>query len=152
MGLDVSTKAKMGRPSDYQDKYAKIAMSMCKLGATDVQMAEAFGVSERTLNTWKKKHPDFLQALKAKSDPDDLVEKSLFERALGFEYDEVTQEDGTNGSKTVTKNKRVAGDTTAMIFWLKNRRPDRWREKQEIEQTGDDLSSAVNKLIDKLPN
>lgn len=100
-----------GRPSDYKPEYAELAKHLYALGATDKQVANAFHVSEQTINTWKKKHPKFLESLKAKEDPDDLVEKSLFQSAI----------DGSN---------------TAQIFWLKNRRPTQWRDKRDYSIDG----------------
>lgn len=88
-----------------------------------------------------KRFPEFLNALKkGKAPVDQEVENALLRRALGFEYKEVIEEETKleNGKvKKYTKTvKRVAlPDVTAQIFWLKNRRPDRWREKQDITTT-----------------
>ena len=143
---------KRGRPTDYQPEYAEQAYKLCLLGAKDKELADFFHTSEQTLNAWKHAHPIFLESLKkAKDEFDtDIIENSLRKRAMGFRYQEVTQEvkpgmsvDIEGGevsgvgavdvpaSKIVTKE--VAPDTTACIFWLKNRQPARWRDKTEVE-------------------
>lgn len=75
---------------------------------------------------------------------DRQVENSLLKRALGYRYDEVTYEDGVE-TKRVTKE--VQPDTTAQIFWLKNRKPNEWRDKQNIEHSG---SVSYEQLLDDL--
>lgn len=100
-------------------------------GLTDEQIAEKIGIHISTLYDYKKKYPEFSESLKrGKEIVDYEVENALLKRALGYEYDEVTYE---NGEETKRVTKQVAPDTTAQIFWLKNRRPDKWRDKQVIE-------------------
>jgi transcriptional regulator with XRE-family HTH domain len=122
-------------------------------GLTDEQIAYNVGVSRSTLNDWKKKYPDISDALKKGKEVVDLqVENALLKRALGYEYEEVTQESQWNEKSNkyelvITKcvKKRQAPDTTAQIFWLKNRRPDKWRDKQDVEHTGDmDLNIVID--------
>ena len=97
---------------------------MAQAGLTNKQIAHEMGVTVRTLDNWKKTHPEFLRSLKhGKATPDEDVEAALLRRAKGFTYQE--------GDRS-----RVAlPDTTACIFWLKNRRPEQWRDKQEIAFT-----------------
>jgi DNA-binding XRE family transcriptional regulator len=122
-------------------------------GLTDEQIAHNVGVSRSTLNDWKKKYPDISDALKKGKEVVDLqVENALLKRALGYAYEEVTEENQWNEKAkryelVVTKRvkKRQAPDTTAQIFWLKNRRPDKWRDKQDVEHTGDmDLNIVID--------
>lgn len=122
-------------------------------GLTDEQIAHNVGVSRSTLNDWKKKYPDISDALKKGKEVVDLqVENALLKRALGYAYEEVTEESQWNEKAeryelVITKRvrKRQAPDTTAQIFWLKNRRPDKWRDKQDIEHTGDmDLNIVID--------
>ncbi|KQU22393.1 transposase [Bacillus sp. Leaf75] len=121
-------------------------------GLTDEQIAHNVGVSRSTLSDWKKKYPDISDALKKGKEVVDLqVENALLKRALGYEYEEITKESQWN-EKTykyelvITKSvkKRQAPDTTAQIFWLKNRRPDKWRDKQDVEHSG----NVTNQNID----
>jgi DNA-binding XRE family transcriptional regulator len=122
-------------------------------GLTDEQIAHNVGVSRSTLNDWKKKYPDISDALKKGKEVVDLqVENALLKRALGYEYEQPTEENQWNEKAkryelVVTKRvkKRQAPDTTAQIFWLKNRRPDKWRDKQDVEHTGDmDLNIVID--------
>lgn len=100
-------------------------------GLTDEQIAKNMGISVATLYNWKNTYLEILEALKkGKEVVDTIVENALLKRALGYRYDEVTIEDGIE-TKRVTKE--VQPDTTAQIFWLKNRRPDKWRDKQKEE-------------------
>lgn len=124
-----------GRPSEYKPEYAQIAKSMCYLGATDKQMAEAFGVSETTINNWKSAHQEFSCALKeGKLVADAKVAQALFSRATGYEHPEDDIK-AVNGEIVVTPTiKRYPPDSTSMIFWLKNRQPKLWRDKPEGEE------------------
>lgn len=110
-------------------------------GATDAEIAERIGIGRDTLYLWKKKYPDISDTLKRGKEVIDIeVENALLKRALGYEYDEVTQEMtyAPNGeplglavTKAVTKRERP--DVTAQIFWLKNRRPDLWRDVKNVD-------------------
>ena len=107
-------------------------------GLTDEQIADNIGIRRPTLYDWKKKYSDISDALKkGKEVIDRQVENALLKRALGYEYVETTKE-LTDLGLTVTKQvtKQVAPDTTAQIFWLKNRKPQEWRDKKETEVTG----------------
>lgn len=114
-------------------------------GLTDEQIADNIGISRSTLNSWKDKYSDISDTLKrGKEVVDRQVENALLKRALGYEYTETTREyipelDEMKTTKKVTK--QVAPDTTAQIFWLKNRKPDKWRDKQECEDR-----TAIEKL------
>lgn len=107
-------------------------------GLTDEQIAEKIGIRRPTLYDWKKKYSDISDALKrGKEVIDRQVENALLKRALGYEFKEITQElteDGMRVTKVITKQQ--APDTTAQIFWLKNRKPEEWRDKKETEITG----------------
>lgn len=117
-------------------------------GYTDEQLAEAMGIHPATLYVWLKKYSEIADALKrGKAPVDRMVENALLKRALGYEYTEVTKErilDRKTGQYklTVTKEtvKKVPPDVVAQIFWLKNRRPDLWREKRQ--ELGDIYSQA----------
>ena len=141
---------KIGRPSEYKPEYCIQAGKLCKLGATDKGIADFFDVSETTINNWKVGYPEFLESIKsAKQYSDDEVVKSLYKRALGYEFEERKDESGDNGKKISITTKQMAGDTTAMIFWLKNRQPGQWRDKQEVALSGVvEIKKVVRKVID----
>lgn len=104
-------------------------------GLTDEQIAKNIGINRDTLYRWKKAYPDFSDALKrGKEVIDRQVENALLKRALGYTYDEVTFEDGVEVKRV---RKQVVPDTTAQIFWLKNRKPEEWRDKREIVKDDD---------------
>lgn len=132
-------KKKAGRPSKYKPAYAKQARKLCLLGATDDDLADFFGVTDTTIDTWKKKHPEFLASLKeAKKEANAKVVKSLFQRACGYEH-EAVHFSAYEGDVTETPYiKHYPPDTTACIFWLKNRDRENWRDRQQHEHTGAD--------------
>lgn len=133
----MDTKNKGGRPTKYKPEYTQQAVKLSKIGATDAQIADFFEVNIDTITEWKKVHPEFSVALKeAKAQFDDvLVEQSLARRAQGFMR--VKEVFNPEGIKELIQEE-VPPDTTACIFWLKNRQPQQWREKQEHEHTGKD--------------
>lgn len=124
-----------GRPTAYKPEFIEQAYNYCLLGATDVQLAEFFNVTESTINLWKKKQPEFADALKrGKMFADALVAHSLFKRANGYSHPE-THINFHEGKITQTEiTKHYPPDTTACIFWLKNRQPKFWRDKVEIKE------------------
>jgi hypothetical protein len=130
-----------GRPTKYKEQFAEQAKKLCKLGCTDKELADFFEVSEQTLNAWKKEFPEFLESLKeGKTLADANVAQRLYERAMGYEHPEtkfftVSKGDFIQEIETRETIKFYPPDTTAAIFWLKNRQPDKWREKQEVMQT-----------------
>lgn len=108
-------------------------------GLTDEQIAYNMGICRDTLIQWKKRYSDISDTLKkGKEVVDRQVENALLKRALGYKYTEVTKE-RTEGGFVVTKEvtKEVVPDTTAQIFWLKNRKPNEWRDKQNVELEGE---------------
>lgn len=130
-------KKQNGRPTRYLVEFNSIAESFGMLGATDAQLADALGVSEVTLNAWKKKHPKFLKSLKdGREGADANVGKSLYQRATGYSCPDVHI--STHEGKVIKTPivKHFPPDTTACIFWLKNRRPDLWRDVWKHEHSG----------------
>lgn len=129
----------MARPSKFKPEYVAQAEKLCKLGATDLEIADFFEVDVRTIYRWKGEFPEFCQSLKAgKDEADDRVERSLFARANGYEHDEVDIRVVAGGIVQTPIRKYYPPDTTAAIFWLKNRRPELWRETKAVELTGKD--------------
>ncbi len=118
---------KIGRPAKLPAIDLAQVEIIASLGLTDSEIAIILGISERALNYWKKNGPDFLQSLKrGKLKADFQIAKSLYEKAK-------------------------AGDTTAMIFWLKNRQPDRWRDRQQLEHSGEVKEKVELKVITAVP-
>lgn len=124
-------------------------------GLTELQIAKNLGISKATFEKYKKEHSDFLYSLKKGKEIIDFeVENALLKRALGYKYKEVTKERIIRKDEkgkvltdihgfpcyemvvTKTVEKEVAPDTTAQIFWLKNRKPQQWRDKQDVEHSG----------------
>lgn len=127
----------MARPTKYKPEFAKIAESMAKLGATDIEIADALGVEARTLYRWKAENKVFCQAVKVgKEVADERIERSLYARASGYEHDEVDIRVVQGAIVQTPIRKYYPPDTTAAIFWLKNRRPADWRDKTEQEHSG----------------
>ena len=127
----------MARPSKYRPELVEQAEKLCKLGATDLEVADFFGINVATLYRWKGEYPEFCQSLKiSKEIADERVERSLFARANGYEHDEVDIRVVKDRIVKTPIRKFYPPDTTAAIFWLKNRKPAEWRDKQELEHSG----------------
>jgi hypothetical protein len=105
---------KRGRKSAFRPEYILIAKACARFGAVEDEIANELNIGPATLDRWKQKYPEFRCALKAgKEASDERVERSLYQLAIGW-----------NGQPP---------NTTAAIFWLKNRRPDRWRDVQQLQ-------------------
>lgn len=125
-----------GRKTKYKQEYDELAFNYCLLGAKDTQLAEFFNVTEQTINNWKKDHPSFFESIKkGKQDADAEVANSLFHRAKGYSHPEVKVFNNQGEIVTHDTIRHYAPDPTSAIFWLKNRQPKLWRDKQEIENT-----------------
>lgn len=119
----------MGRPSKFSEALLEKIKSLYETGATDAQVARSIGVSKRTIENWKGRHPEFLHSIKeSKEIADDLVEASLFSRAVGYSF--LTEKIFCYHGQIVRAKtiKHHIPDVTAQIFWLKNRQPKRWRD------------------------
>lgn len=110
-------------------------------GLTDKQIAQNCGVAYSTFREWKKRFPALSAALKrGKEVVDRQVENALLKSALGYHYEEETV---TNQGGVVTTKKYAKPNTTAQIFWLKNRKRNQWRDRQDIEQTNRNIEISV---------
>lgn len=132
--------ADVGRPSKYKEEFNVQVEKLCKLGATDAEIADFFEVVESTVNLWKLDYPEFSESIRrGKIEADANVAASLYHRAIGYSHGDVDIR--VVGKEIVQTNliKYYPPDSVAGIFWLKNRRPKDWRDKQEIEAqiTGD---------------
>lgn len=126
------------RPSSYRPEYAEQAYKLCLLGATDAKMADFFCVSEVTINAWKLAHPDFLKSItRGKDIADAEIAEALYHRAKGYSHPEV-HVSNYQGEITLTQlTKHYPPDTPAASLWLRNRQSGQWRDKQDVEHSGE---------------
>lgn len=143
---------KGGRPTKYRAEFASQATKLCALGAIDADLADFFGVNTSTIWRWAGTHAGFCKALKAgKSLADDRVERALYQRAVGFEHDAVKIMQYEGSPVIVDYREKVAPDTTACIFWMKNRRPKEWRDTQDHNINPSDDFRRLWAAIPSLP-
>ena len=123
----------------YEKDFPLKAEEMARDGMIDKDIAVSLGISEETFYQYLKKFPEFSEALKRGKSPVNVkVENALLKRALGYEYTEKTIEaivdskGNASGQRIKTTTKHIPSDTTAMIFWLKNRKPNAWADRQEV--------------------
>lgn len=141
---------KIGRPSQYKPEFATQAEKLCRLGATDLELANFFEVTTVTIWRWAHTHDAFCNALKTgKEACDERVERSLYHRAVGYSHDAVKIFMPANASKPIYAPfvEHVPPDVGAASLWLRNRRGEAWRDKQEHvhtfkaeQMTDDDLA------------
>lgn len=138
-------KMKRGRKTIFKDKVHDEAIKLARHGLTLDEIADFWNIHRATLYRWLRKYPEFSDALKkAKAEADRKVEESLYKRALGYKYEEKHYE--KFGKEMVLKKtieKQIAPDVTAQIFWLKNRRPENWRDDRALLLTGDKDSMPI---------
>lgn len=154
-----------GCPTKYKPEYCVQVEKLCKLGATDKEIADFFDVTESTINLWKLDYPEFSESVKkGKIWADAEVAHSFHKRATGYKYDEVTYEklaEAEGGMKVddqgdieATKKeaykrkvvtKEVPPDGGAALNWLKNRQKDKWRDKQEVDMRTPDGITVLYK-------
>ena len=158
----------------YKPELDEQAYNYCLLGAMDEDLASFFGVTVRTLSKWGKRYPSFAESIRAgKLYADMKVVRSLYKRAIGYTYQEVISQaakvsavkakkedlidedllaDSSNGFQTIkVTTKEVAPDIRAQIFWLKNRQPQHWKDKQEVDHTAEGEKLPVITIFE-LPN
>ena len=129
--------------------------SWARMGLTDEQIAKNMGVNKTTLYDWIKKFPDISNSIKKGKAPIDFeVENALFKRAIGYEYEEIEtiiEEIDGKQRKRIKKIKKVAlPETSAMIFWLKNRKPEQWRKLNPVVEAK--LNAETEKLLKEAEN
>ena len=161
-GAEAATaKRGRGRPSDFKPEYCRQAEKLCKLGATDVEIADFFGKAQSTIDLWKLKHPEFSESLKrGKMLADANVANRLYQRATGYRHRavKIMQFEGEVFREEYTEH--YAPDTAAAIFWLCNRQKDKWRQRQEITGANgkplagdvnlDEVRDAINSKFDRI--
>ena len=140
-----------GRPSLYQPNYAEIARRMCAQGATRADLADRFGVTINTIVAWQFEYEEFSASCRqGREAADDRVEQSFYERAVGYTYD--SEKLLVVRGEVVRERVRehVPPEPRAAEFWLRNRRPDRWRDAKQLETrvADDDPLFSYLKSID----
>jgi hypothetical protein len=131
-------------------------LRLIESGKTEEQIAEIVGVSKSTINNWKGKHPEFLYAIReSRQVADELVEAALFNRAMGYSvsYPETKvfcTKSGEIITETITKHVSHPPDTTAAMFWLRNRQPGNWKEKTEGDVTVNNTIHVANLTDEQL--
>ena len=149
-----------GRPSEFNKKWnnedglLRIA-GWARNGLTNEQIADNMGIGLSTLYEWQKRYTEFADALKNSKEVVDLhVENALHKRAIGYTYVECTELlDRETGKLVLVKRvtKHMPSDTTAQIFWLKNRKPDDWRDVKRTDTDDERLLEKVDALLSGIP-
>lgn len=119
-----------------------------KDGLTDEQIASNIGISRNTIRVWRQRFPELEAVMrKSKAIVDQQVENALFKKAIGYFWVEETRKLDDDGNLIVvqTVTRHVPPDTTAQIFWLKNRKPEEWRDRKEVG-----LSASTKEQTDKM--
>lgn len=143
-----AAKGPGGRPESYHPRFAEIARAMCRLGATDFDLACEFGVRTETIWSWRCKYPEFSNStLEGKEAFDNRIERSLAQRAAGYSYhtEKVFNYEGQIIRAEIVEH--VPPDVSAIRLWLMNRRPEVWRDKQEVKLDGSDAFLKVWQAI-----
>ena len=147
--------AKTGRKTKYDERYhVPWAHSLAMMGKTSDEIAAEPGVARSTIYGWMGAHPEFSDAIKhGKAVADAKVVESLYAKACG-EAVRVTKRkrdvlDPNKGKVTLTEvaEEHLPPDTTAMIFWLKNRQPELWRDKPAVDDTDSTVLKAAKELV-----
>jgi len=137
-----------GQPTLYRAIYDEQARKLCRLGATDKEMADFFDVTETTINNWKIAHPNFFESIKeGKALSDAEVADKLFHRATGYSHKAVKIFNNQGEILQAEYVEHFPPDTAAAIFWLKNRRPDLWRNAPEVvtEETDNAITVTIKR-------
>ena len=123
--------------SKWKDEYIDLIPELILQGASITKIAKILKITRETIYEWKRQNKSFSDKLTTAQDDynSGKVENSLLRRSLGYRYTETTQERDKDGNLVPTKKvrKHVVPDTGAITFYLKNRKPDRWKDKHEVE-------------------
>lgn len=140
-------KKKAGRPTKFEKKLLPKVKKLVQLGATDFEIVQILGIAMSTFSLWKAKHKAFSEALSDwKQNANKRVERSLYERAVGYKFEEEKIFCNKDGEVTrVDVVTLIPPDVRAQQYWLNNRDPDNWRHFQQVELTGKlDLGTALD--------
>ena len=121
-----------GRPTLYKPEHASRARELCARGATNPDLAGRFGVARSTIDLWIATYPEFAEAVQQGRDVADATAvESLFTRVTGYNHPAEKVFLYRGEVKTATYTAHVPPETRACIHWLRNRRPEDWREISE---------------------
>lgn len=145
-----ASKRKVGRPTLYRPEFVEIASRHYQVGATDIEVADALRISASTLYSWQHAYPAFLEAARvAKEAADERVERSLYHRAVGYSYPavKIMQEKGAPFAVRYTEH--VPPDPNAASLWLRNRKPNEWRDNRSImgANGGNFIVECITRLV-----
>ena len=143
-----------GRKTDYKEEYNERAYRLCLLGFTEVELAATFNTSKASITTWKKKHPKFLASIRAgREEADAKVAEGLYKRAKGFERTIKSHRVVDGEMVTEEVSKYFPPESQAASLWLRNRHPDKWRDKVDHNLAGPDggpLQGVVSRADEEL--
>lgn len=150
---------KVGRPLKYDaTKHPKRAYKFALLGCNDKQLADCLEITTSTFKVWKETYPEFsAQIRRGREDADANVAKSLYKRAKGFRFEEMTVESeivhGLSPEGQAFQQERIVGrkivkktapaDVAAIKMWLVNRQGDKWSDKSEVKATNTNINVSV---------
>lgn len=129
-----------GRPTKYSEAHPEQARRLALLGLTDEELAQFFGVHIDTIYEWDKVHPEFSDArARGKLPADGKVAERLYHRAIGYRHqvEKVFMPAGATAPVVADYIESLPPDTQAATWWLKNRQPAKWKEKSEVDMSGD---------------
>src|SRR6266702_3026222 len=146
----VGEGVRRGAPTLYRPELAELCRRLALLGATDQEMADVLGIDQVTLDRWKTRHKEFGSAIEhGKTQADAEIAESLYNRALGYTHEamKIFMPVGAETPVYVPYVQHYPPDTTAAVMWLRNRQPDKWRNRHEVNVTG----SIAHRLAQMTP-
>lgn len=146
-------KKNPGKPALYHEKFCHLVEVLTLVGGILNDVANLLGTREDTISGWMTAHPQFGMAIKrARANADAQVEKALFKRAMGYSHPAVKIFNDEGTPLIVKYTEQYAPDTGALAFWLKNRKPEEWREKQDENKnmTADEMKRLLREELSAL--
>lgn len=138
-----------GRPSKKESIPEEQLKALYQSGWTDKQVVDFFNIDESTLTRWKQTDEKFYTSIKDwKAEADGKIELSLRDRALGYSHPETKAQWVGDRWEYAELTKHYPPDPTSMVFWLKNRHPDKWKDKHDMDLAG--LVSVLTVLPEEL--
>ncbi|MFW6120259.1 MAG: hypothetical protein ACOC80_05090 [Petrotogales bacterium] len=135
----------------WDDTLVERVYRLALLGLTNEEISVAFGVHPRTINRWMEYHPEFAKAIRlGREEADSKVAECLYKKAVGYKKKEIYIALSKDGEIVEHEyEKEMVPDTTAQIFWLKNRQKEKWADVWKMEHTGHiDMAAQKNQLDD----